>query len=73
MLAPPHDPGVDPDDDQSMPNANDHQEAGAERPTPAGASVPPFARRGSIDSRYRMDLGDQLTTLIVEEASGALI
>ena len=66
MLAPQHDPGVDPDDDQDMPDAEDHQEVCAERPAPVGAVVPPFARRGQLDSRYRMELGDQLTTLIVE-------
>ena len=59
MSGPPHDLGVDPDDDQCMADAEDHdQEAGAERHAPAGASVPPFARRGQPDTRYRMDLGD---------------
>ena len=64
MPAPPHDPGVDPDDDQGMQDAEDHQEAGADqRPTPAGALV-----RGQrlSDARYRMELGDQLISLIVE-------
>ena len=66
MLAPPHDPGVDPNDDQDMSYVEDHQEADAERPAPAGAPILPFARRGSLDSKYRMELGYQLTTLIVE-------
>ena len=61
MLAPLHDPDVDPDDNQAIPYAEDHQEAGAKRDTLAGASVPPFARCGQLDSRYRMDLGNQLT------------
>ena len=34
MSAPPHDPGVDLDDDEGMLDAKDHQEAGAERPAP---------------------------------------
>ena len=66
MLAPPHDPGVDPDDDQDMLDAEDHQEAGAERPAPTGAPIPPFSRRGRLDSRLRMELGDQLCALIFE-------
>ena len=66
MLAPPHDPCVDPDDDQGMPNVEDHQEASAERPDPVGVLVPPFSRHGRLDSEYRMELGDQLTALIVE-------
>ena len=48
----PHDPGVDLDDDQGMVDAEDHQEASA--------------RRGRHDARYRMELGDQLSALIVE-------
>ena len=55
MPAPPHDPGVDPDDDQAMPDVENHQEAGAERPAPAGAPILPFARRGRLDSRLRME------------------
>ena len=47
-----HDPSVDPDDDQGMPDAEDHQEVGA--------------RRGRLDARYQMELGDQLGALIVE-------
>ena len=35
MLTTPHDLGVDPDDDQDMPDAKDH-EAGAKRPAPVG-------------------------------------
>ena len=62
----PHDPGVDPDDDQGMPDVEDHQEAGAKRPALAGASVLPFGRHDRLDIRYRMELGDQLTALIVE-------
>ena len=63
MLAPPHDPDLDPNEDQGMPDAEDHHEAGAERPAPAGAPV-----RGQrlSDARYRMELGDQLIALIVE-------
>ena len=37
MPAPPYDLSVDPDNDQGMPDAEDHQEADAERPTTAGA------------------------------------
>ena len=48
-----------------MLDAKDH-EAGAERPAPAGAPVSPFARRGRLDSRLRMELGDQLCALMVE-------
>ena len=49
MLDPPHDLGVDPDDDEDMANAeddHDQDEAGAvERHSPAdGAMVPPFSR-----------------------------
>ena len=56
MSAPPHDPGVDPNDDQGMPDVEDHQEAGA--------------RHGRLDARYRMDLGDQLSALIFEAGIG---
>ena len=42
---PPNDIGVDPDDDQGMPDAEDHQEVGAERHAPTDAPVPPFSRR----------------------------
>ena len=66
MPAPAHDPGVDPDDDQGMPDVEDHQEADVERLAPAGAPVSPFARCGRLDARYRMELGDQLTALIIE-------
>ena len=66
MLDPPHDPSVDPNDDQGMPYVDDHQEASVERPAPAGAPVLPFARRGRIDARYRMELGNQLSAFIVE-------
>ena len=54
MLAPPHDLGVDPDDDQGMPDAEDYQEASAKRHAPASAPVPPFARHGRLDTRYMM-------------------
>ena len=40
MPTPPHDPSVDPDDDQGMPDGKDHREADAEKPTLVGASVP---------------------------------
>ena len=66
MPTPPHDLGVDPDDDQGMPDVEDHQEAGVERHAPASASVPPFPRHGRPDTRYRMELGDQLSALIFE-------
>ena len=66
MPAPPHDPCVDLDDDQDIPDAEDHQEVGAERPTPTGAPVPPFARHSRLDNRYRMELGDQLIALFFE-------
>ena len=66
MPTPPHDPGVDPDDDQGMPDAEDHEEASVERHAPAGAPILPFARCGQLDTRYRMELGDQLSALIVE-------
>ena len=69
MLPPPHDPSVDPDDDEGMRDAEDHQEASAERPSPAGAPV-----RGRLsDDRYRMEFGDQLITLIVEAGINPLI
>ena len=68
MPEPPHDPGVDLDDDQDMENVEDHdQEVGGERHAPhVGAPVPPFARHGRPDTRYRMNLGNQLSALIVE-------
>ena len=54
---------MDPDDDEGMPDAEDHQEVGADqRPSPPGASV--CGRRS--DARYRMELGNQLIALIVE-------
>ena len=65
MPVPPHDLGVDPDDDQDMPDVEDH-EVGAERPTPTGAPVLPFSRCDRLDSRYMMELGNQLTALIIE-------
>ena len=62
---PPNDPSVDHDDDQDMPDDEDH-EASAERPAPTGASVLPFARRDRLDSILRMELGEQLYALIIE-------
>ena len=71
MPEPPYDPGVDPDDDQDMANAEDdhdqHEASAVERHAPAhGAPVPPFARRGRPETRYRMELGNQLYALIVD-------
>ena len=70
MPDPPHDPGVDPDDDQDMADAeddHDRDEAGAaKRHAPAGAPVLPFARRGRPETRYRMELGNQISALIIE-------
>ena len=66
MLATPHDLGVDPDDNQGMPDAENHQEASAQRHAPTSASIPPFARHDRLDTRYKMELGYQLSALIVE-------
>ena len=66
MPDPPYDLGVDPDDDQGMPDVEGHQEAGAEKHAPASAPIPPFARRDRLDTRYRMELGNQLSALIFE-------
>jgi len=46
MSGPPHDAGVDPDDDQNMADVEDHDqdEASAERHAPVGAPMPPFSR-----------------------------
>ena len=66
MPAPPHDPVVDLDGNQDMPDVEDHQEAGAESFALAGVSIPPFSRHVRLDSRYRMELGNQLTALIFE-------
>ena len=63
MPAPPNDLGVDPDDDKDMADAED--QAGANRPSPHGTPVPPFARRRS-DSRLRMELCNQLCEFVVE-------
>ena len=71
-MGPPRDPGVDPDDDnQDMVDADDdhdEDEAGAvERHAPThSAPVPPFARRGRPETRYMMELGNQLCALIVD-------
>ena len=70
MSDPPHDPSVDPDDEQDMADAEDDhdqdQVGAAERHAPIGAPVPPFARRGRPETIYRMDLGNQLSALVVE-------
>ena len=63
MPAPPNDIGVYPDDDQDMADAKDdldEDEASAvEKHAPAhGAPVLPFAKRGRLDTRYRMDLAN---------------
>ena len=64
---------MDPDDDQGMPDVEDHQETGAERPALAGAPIPPSSRCGRLDTRYRMELGDQFSDLFLRRASGPLI
>ena len=72
MPGPPHDPSVDPDDDdQDMDDAKDdhgEDEAGAaERHAPAhGAPVPPFAKRVRPETKYRMELANQLCALIFD-------
>ena len=72
ISGPPHDIGVDPnDDDQDMPDAeddHDQDETGAEErhALAHGASVQPFSRRGRHKTRYRMELGNQLCELIVD-------
>ena len=66
MPAPPNDPSVDPNDDQDMLDADDH-EASAEIPAPASMPILTFGRHGRLDSRFRLELGDQLYALIVEE------
>ena len=74
MPGPPHDPGVDPDDDDQymddVEHDHDEDEAGAvERHAPShhGVLVPPFARPGRLETRYRMELANQLYALIVDE------
>ena len=68
MPDPPHDPGVDPDDfDQEMANALDDRD---DPHVPHGAPVPPFARRGQLETRYRMELGNQLYGLISDAGIG---
>ena len=57
MPVPSNNLGVDLDDDQDMADAEDH-EAGADRLAPTSASILPFARRGRLDSRLRMELGE---------------
>ena len=64
-LTPSNDLGVDADDDQDMVDVEDH-EVGADKPAPASAPVPPFARRSRPDSRFRLELGDQLCAFFVE-------
>ena len=68
MSKPPHDLGVDPNYDQDMDDVKDHDqdEVGAKRHAPVGAPVPPFARRGQPETRYRMELAHKLSALIVE-------
>ena len=68
MSEPPHDLGVDPDDDQDMANAkyHDQDETDAKRHALVGAPIPPFARHSRPDTRYRMELGNQLSEFIVE-------
>ena len=71
MSDPPHHLGVDPDDNEDMADSeddHDQDEAGAaERHAPAhGALVPPFARHGRPETRYRMELGRQIYALIVD-------
>ena len=74
MSGPPHDPGVDPDDDdQDMADVRDDHEEDevggvaerrADPHVPHGAPIPPFARRGRTETKYRMELGSQLCGLI---------
>ena len=72
MSGPPHDPSVDPNnDDQDMDDAKDHHDedeaSAVERHAPAhGPPVPPFARCGQPETRYRMELANQLCALIVD-------
>ena len=63
MPDPPHDLGVDPDDDQDMADAEDDHDQdeadAAERHAPAhGAPILPFSKHGQPETRYRMELGD---------------
>ena len=46
MSAPPHDPSVDPDDDQGMLDVEDHQGVGVERHAPAGVPISHFDKHG---------------------------
>ena len=64
MPTPPNDPGVDPDDDQEMADAEDW--AGANIPAPHVAQVPAGVR-GRPNTIFRMDLGEQICQLLVEE------
>ena len=78
MSGPPHDLGVDPDDDHDMANAedaHDQDEASAvERHALAHrAPIFPFARRGQPETRYRMDLGNHLCALIIDAGIRPLI
>ena len=71
MSDPPHDLGVDPDEDQDMVDAEDdhdqHEISATEKHALAhGAPVPPFARHSRPETRYRMELGNQLYVLIVD-------
>ena len=73
MPDPPHDPGVDPDDDdQDMADVpeddQDENEAdAAERHAPTHvAPVSSSTRCGRPETRYRMELGNQLCALIID-------
>ena len=57
-----------------MPDVEGH-EAGVEIPAPAGATVPPFTRRGRLDSRLRMELGwvTNSVHLLLRRESGPLL
>ena len=64
MPPPPNDPSVDPDDDQEMADAED--QAG-DRPGPHDQAHVPAGVRRRLDTQFRMDLGDQICQLLVEE------
>ena len=64
MSPPLDDPGVDPDYDQDMANVDD--QAGTDRPGPHVTQVPTGVRHRP-DTRFRMELGNQLCRLLVEE------
>ena len=64
MPPPPNDLGLDPDDDQDMADAED--QAGEDTPGPHVAQVSTSVARRRPDTRFRMELGDQLCALLVE-------